>query len=465
MSFSTSKERLSSHPEPIEVLLGNRAALGERVGKELREILYTPPSREHYPHLYLWDSCFVAIVYARHGYIREAVTEVFSVVDGMDENGMIPNMIFAEEGRKFDPERPTFMNPAERSDYSQPPVLAQAVSEIYQAMRAAEDPNAEIFLSEMYPRLKKFYGYFEKFRQNAPDDQLVGVIHPHETGRDSDPTFDFFKMKLFKRRGKDTSKKMDLIRAGLDYASVLALNCQLRAVKWNPEKARELFWVNDIMFNCIYVDNLMQMSELASADGKVEEAAQYQELATTVEGLILDKMWFPEAREGQGAFYALNNGEPLEEVSVSNLFPLLLPNLQPPQLESILNMLDSSFDTDFPIPSVATDSPNYDPNNQMVERLWRGGTWMNTNWYLVEHGLRRQAAREGLSDYPELIQRCRAFANKVAGTSNQMADKWGYPEFSHPETGEPQRTHRVKFFSWGTTARLMDVEENLAKAA
>lgn len=391
------------------------------------------------------------------------MTEVFSILNGMDEEGMIPNMIFAGEGRRWDPERPTFMKPHERSDYSQPPVLAQAVQETYQAMRRAGDSNAETFLQEIYPRLRKFYGYFQQHRQNSSEDQLIGVIHPHETGRDSDPTFDFFKEsklqnKLFPWQGRDTKRGRAVLNAGMDYAKVMGLNYQLKASKWGLAEARQIFWVNDIMFNCIYVDNLLEMAKLAAAVGRNQEADAYRQLASSVESLILEenKMWFPDARDGKGAFYALNKGKPIEEVSVSNLFPLLLPNLRPEQLESILYMLENSFDTDYPIASVPKDSPKYDPDNLMIHRLWRGGTWMNTNWYLVEHGLLRQAARPDLADYPELVQRCRDFANKVSIASNKMVDQ-GYHEYYHPETGQPQRAKSVTHFAWSTLARLLPV--------
>jgi len=444
-------------PETVELLLGNRQALVDNFG--LREALYTPPSRNHYPHCWLWDGAFADIVLAREGYNREAITSFFSIVQGQRPNGMIPNMVFAPKGRKLDPERYSFMDPLKSSDYSQPPVLALSAKEIFESLDQDDPQQAETFLRTAYPYLAKFYGYFENNRQNGSDDPLIGVIHPHETGRDSDPTFNFFKHKL-PRQGADTPQLIDKINMAADYTSVIALNYRQRLKGWDEQKVRRNFWVNDVMFNCVYADNLYEMANLASRLELKQDSARFAGQASQVEQAILNDMWFPEARGGQGSFYALNQGAPILETSVSNLFPLVLPNLKPEQLDSILSLFEKSFDTPYPIPSVAIDSPNYNPHYRQKGRLWDGGTWINTNWYLVERGKQRQAVRSELQAHPRLVQRAMTAGNKVVDSSHSLVDQ-GFYEFYNPETGEP---YRVEHFAWSALARLLKTQ-NIATEA
>ena len=101
---------------------------------------------------------------------------------------------------------------------------------------------------------KKFYDYFLTERRDSPTSQLIRNIHPHETGRDSDPTFDFYKLRL-QRSGPDTNKLIDLVNSGLDYSSVMLLNIRFRRRKWNVHETKDIFDVKDVMFNCMAATN------------------------------------------------------------------------------------------------------------------------------------------------------------------------------------------------------------------
>lgn len=444
--------QIGESPRPIWLLLSNREKMLQRFN--LEGVSHTPPSPEHYPHIFLWDSCFSAIVFARYGYVQEAATELLTLVKGQQANGLIPNMQFFPKGRKFDPERPSFMHPKDRSDYTQPPVLALAVQETYKALLVKGDKSgAQSFLERIYPNLKSFYNYFIDNRQNGADNILIGNIHPHETGRDSDPTFDFIKTRL-QRKGDQTSRLTNNVNRVLDYGSVLKLNYQLRAKQWNLEEAKKLFWVNDVMFNCIYVDNLYQMAELATNNNQAKDAVLFSQKAQQVEKQILTQMWFPEQRTGKGTFLALNHNKPIDVVSVSNLFPLILPNLHPEQLDSILELLETSFNTPYPIPSVPHDNSNYDPHHGERDRLWRGPTWINMNWYLVERGLRVQAMRKEIQNDPNLASRCQQLATYIAQKSHELVEQ-GYYEYYDPENGTPERGNKTKNFAWSTLADIL----------
>lgn len=441
----------------FENLRANRLELGARLG--IGESRHTPPASGHYPHIYFWDSLKAAIANARHNTqesVRYACTELYAVLEGQHENGFIANIQFAPKGRKFDPERwLAFGFRAKDSNYTQAPMLALTVREIYDSIDDVDDlPSAKEFLADVYPQTRKYYEYLINNRSNSQDDRLIGVIHPHETGRDSDPTFDFIKPWRLKRNGPDTPNIVDKLNVPIDYGSILLHGLKLRFARGDIAKQREKFWVNDVMMNCIYVDNLNEMATLAWELGEFDDAVRYASIADEVEERILSDMWFPEARDGKGAFYALDaNKQPIKEVSVSNLFPLVLPKLKPEQLESLLDMMDSSFNTNFPLPSVATDSPNYDPHNRETDRLWRGPTWINVCWYIVERGLNRHINNPDMADNEDLLERCEDWAERIVDSCIKLV-KQGSSEHYDPDTGEGQRP-RVHNFAWNYLAFVM----------
>jgi hypothetical protein len=222
---------------------------------------------------------------------------------------------------------------------------------------------------------------------------------------------------------------------------------------------RKLFWANDVSFNAIYFHNLQAMVRLAEAAGRYGEARIYAERAVELEAAMLDKMWQddPELVEKPG-FYSLDaNGEPINTITISNLFGLVLPNISEEQLEAVLDMMDDDFDEPFPLPSDSKNSSEYDPHNQEKDRLWRGPTWMNTNWYIVEFGLRMQAERRDIR--PSVVRRCQEWADRIRDRSIEALDmnkENGFvsPEHIDPITGDGQRP-RVRNFSWNGLIRLM----------
>ncbi len=457
------------HPkeEAARALINNRRQAEQIHG--VAELVHTPPSPEHYLHKYLWDSGFFVIMYAqtsrqlfgegRHEeaakYRESAHNELMAVLSGQHDSGMIPNVQFIKDDRSWDFERIFAVDKqAKSSGYSQPPILPLATADVLLAGVEAGDLDATKQLEEAYPYLEAFMDYFNTYRSNSEEDKLIGVIHPHETGRDSDPTFDFMKRLRLKRKGEQTSKIVDIINTPIDYFYSVSSAVKLhRRAKDEIQKARELFWVNDVMFNCIYVDNLRALSELAKYIWRPDRAKHYERLADKVETQISQDMFFGSERDGAGVFYALGKDKkPIKEVSISNLFPLTLHNLPQNQLRSILDLMDKSFNTPFPLPSVATDSPNYDPHNQEKERLWRGPVWINMNWYLTARGLRIHAERENIP--AELRSRCREWDERITAASKEMVRENGACEHYDPATGKGQRG-RVKNFGWSWLANFM----------
>ena len=297
--------------------------------------------------------------------------------------------------------------------------------------------------------------FWDKYRTDERD-SLIAVIHPHETGRDSDPTFDsLIKPLRLKRKGVETGRAVNTINALADYAGSLHHSRKIGKTNGDIEKQKEIFWVKDVMVNCIHVDNLLAMTRLAEYAKRPDDAIYYKHLAQTIEQQIINKMF----NEEDGVFYNINSDNTfLKEVSINNLFTLLLPNLPADKLEAVIDLMDKSFDAPFPLPSVGTTSPNYDPHNEEPQRLWRGPTWINTNAYLTDRGLLMQSEREDLS--PELRAKCFAWAERITMQSFKLLEQNGAREHYNSEIGGGQRFN-VKGFGWSYRALTMKLLEHL----
>ena len=151
-------------------------------------------------------------------------------------------------------------------------------------------------------------------------------------------------------------------------------------------------------------------------------------------------------------FYGLDiDGKLNKKITVSNLFPLLLPNISEEQTERILQLLESPswFGTKYPIPSVPTNSRDYDPHF-IEKRLWRGPVWINTNWHLAE-ALLYQAERFNDSN-PILSERLQNKALYIIHKTAEMTDNEGLWEFHDPENG---KGYRITPFGWSGLAKVL----------
>ena len=74
----------------------------------------------------------------------------------------------------------------------------------------------------------------------------------------------------------------------------------------------------------------------------------------------------------------------------------------------------------YPLPSVPASDPKFMPGNPRGF-IWRGPSWVNTNWFL-SHALRRHG-------YPEL-------ANTIKAKTHEAVEMSGFREYYQPYTGE-----------------------------
>lgn len=423
----------------------------------------TPTGSEgHYPGWFKWDADFATIVRARFGDFDGARQELLVEAEHVDPRGFIPNMVTLGSRRWWDIEPRTFLDP-KKSNYSQPPVFALAAMETYQSFLAAgRETEGKIFLKGIFPSVAKHFRYFMTHREISDENPLIFVIHPHETGRDYDPTFDGhfggFRIPVDWRNRNhivdlavDKSKRLINVASG--YAHRLWMGHELQKHGWIEEAGKRFCGVQDVMFNAIYAHGLGILSRMAGITGHLEEAVEFRYKAESVSNAIFERMWDKKER----VFKALDNhGRWINTISVSNLFPLILKGIKEDQLRGILNMLEDSesFGVPFPIPSVPKKDPRFDAHNESL-LIWRGATWPPMNFYLIDQGtIPRAKELEGLNS--SLALRLNRTSHRVCLASAEMVDN-GYSEQKNPLTGLPVRIRTSQNFSWGTLLELLAV--------
>lgn len=440
-----------------------RAELERRVGQVLEnnriDDKFTSPSKGHYPEVFRWDLTNVVKTYVSRGELNRAETELQTLLEGMDsKTGFIPGRRRIGKKDLKDIESLTFNKENRKrneSSYAQPTLEAEAAWAIYKA----KGEKGKAFLESIYGEveeektsgLRGVFEYFRRYRENGNGSRLVGIIHPNETGRDSDPSL---------RKGAvhmpGSSWAAPLANTALDILTTARINARAKLREWDPKKMKEeVYWVNDVMFNSIYVNNLFYMADISDVVGKHTKAEDYKKWAQQVEKEIIEKMWNPD----DGFFYNLDKDEKqIAIASISGLFPLLLPNIPKEQVEKLLEAMESrdKFNTEYPIPSLPADSPYYDPDYSQ-KRLWRGPVLMIANHELSEEGLVKQMIRFEKEDI-SLYRRLKNRLINIIGKSEELLTISDLRELYSSRTG---KGFRIKDFTWSASGLYFDKARDL----
>ncbi len=392
------------------ILLTNlRRGVADWNGKEYS---FVCPALVGYPFQWFWDSCFhaIALIYLDK---EQAKAELTTLMSAALPNGFIPHLIFWETNKQ-----PDFLQDSlvartspHYSSTIQPPIIAYAVERVYEAT------GDTAFRDAALPVLTAFYRWLRQYR-DPDDDGLITVIQPEEAGTDCSPKYDEV--------------------LGLEELSNNGFIAALRKVYAAYEPMRgddrhilqaDIFHFEDVLVNSIYALGLRSLARLL---GEAPEAAEFSQQADKVRDALLSKCWDEEL----GAFLDLSGvaETPVKTVTISSLMPLTLEDLPRPIVKRLLDRWVTSpnhFWLPYPLPSVPASDPKFLPGNPHGF-IWRGPTWMNTNWFL-SHALRRHG-------YPEL-------ADTIVTRSHEAIEKSGFREYYHPYTGEGLG---ARDFAWST---------------
>jgi glycogen debranching enzyme len=157
------------------------------------------------------------------------------------------------------------------------------------------------------------------------------------------------------------------------------------------------------------------LGRMAQVIGEPDEAETWRLRARNMARRLVQRSWDAE----RGYFWARRNGVRVDVRTPFNLFPLLTGQMPAEISRRLVGHLtdERQFWSRYPVPSVAMDDPKYDPL-----QMWRGPTWVNINYLLIE-GLTR-------SGYEELARDLRR------RTLDLLCRRDDIYEYYHPETGE-----------------------------
>lgn len=191
-------------------------------------------------------------------------------------------------------------------------------------------------------------------------------------------------------------------------------------------RCRAFTWV-DCLVNACYLQALAAEARLLEAAGQAEQAAAVR--ARRARGLqrLIERCWDEEA----GAFFdyyevadpvsGAVQRQPARLLTISALLPLVLEDLPRSLVERLVQdhlLNPAEFWLPYGLPSVAASEPSFDPSFQ-TGLVWRGPTWVNTNWLLI-HALRAHGYG--------------AIADELAARTVAMVERGGFRECFNPFT-------------------------------
>lgn len=387
---------------------------------------FTCPSMGTYPFQWFWDSCFHAIALS-HIDIEKAEFELFSLLLNQHSDGFISHVTFWQ--RDVYEELVGTYDIAFRSRYlsdeMQPPLLAEAVQAV------ASRGRGTAFLNEILPSVDRFYNWLHEVR-NPFGDGLIRVVQPDETGLDHSPIWDEI-LGIGDEEHESWVRGWHRICDPYD------------EVNRDPAKmfALDRFVVADVMLNTIYIENLRTLGNLFLQIGDSNKATLYFKRAESAKESLEELCWDEE----DGLYYDVNarGNRKIQVNTVSSLMPILLGDLEENKFDRILeHVLDpKEYWATFPVPSVAMNHSSFRPDTVGGNLVWRGPTWMSSNWYLA-----RGLIRHGRKD----------LALHIAKQSVELLKISGVREYYNPVTGIG---HGANDFSWSTI--LLDLVVNLTK--
>lgn len=378
-----------------ELLLQNRRRVGE--------YQYTLPSPISYPYQWFWDSCFHAIVLS-HFNTDDAKRELMSLVAKQFDNGMIPHMIYWQRADAMN----INWGKDGTSSITQPPMIAYAVWQIMQ-----KDKDLD-FLGKIYPHLVRFYKFILVDRDPHLVD-LAGIINPDESGEDNSPRFDL-PLGLAEPHTLDENfrRRLELIEHNV--------SCNFD-IKYFLEKH---FWMKEVPFNAILVENLGRMAKLASWLRKDEDVHYFEEKKNRVAKAMREYML------EDGLFWSVY-GQDFSKIKVKTwaiFAPLFAKMLSKEEARKLIEkhlLNPNEFWTKYPVPTVSKDESVFNPNG-----FWRGPTWIAINWFIYK----------GLSFYGY-----DSVAGELRERSRELLGISGFREQFDPDTGVG---YGARQFTWGT---------------
>ena len=345
---------------------------------------YTAPNTEVYPWLWLWDSCFHAIIWAALDRPDRSLAEMRSAFSHQDPSGFVPHM-----GYQLDPDRPVELwGRRGASSITQPPMYGHALAELRRRGVAVPD--------EMWEAAAAGLRFLLETRARCPSG-LVRVVHPWETGCDDSPRWD----DLCPGPGFDLTRwrahKVDLL------ATVA------RGPRDEPLD-NPAFPVGSVGFNALVAFNVYELAAETADDSLVAAA---DELAAAIES-----RWSP----GDGTW--IDDGPAADGSGRVRTADALLAMLvaRDPGARAVVasSLLDESAHAGaFGPRGVHRDEPTYDPAS-----YWRGPVWPQVAYLLWVATTRSSAARSSTSSVESEVAESIRSGTVAGAVTSGLAEYW-----------------------------------------
>lgn len=418
---------------------------------------WTQPAPGLYPHQWLWDSCFVAIG-LRHIDIKRAQQELRSLLRGQWSNGMLPHIIFSDQGLHYagrdawhSERHKAAAKKVKTTAITQPPVLAEAVVRIGEILDTAARRR---WYKEMYPALVAFHEWLYKER-DPHNEGLVVLMHPWESGLDDTPPWMVALRKnrpwwgkavsgakispwlenRFKVRGNvPLNERISIV----DLLTVLHNWRELRRCGYDLQRVlhhSKVPLLVDVAFNAILVRANTHLQRIAEELGEmlpVDLQFSMQRSKGALRTLQdADGMFFPRD---------FRTRELLTEPSIETFLPLYSGVISQESADKLAAELQNpkTYWLKHPVASVPRTSKYFAAN-----RYWQGPMWVNMNWFIID-GLRQYGHHK--------------VADELLENTLRTVSAAGMYEYFSPIDG---KGHGGAPFSW-TAALVVDMLQGLA---
>jgi hypothetical protein len=415
---------------------------------------WTCPSVALYPHQWLWDSCFTAIGIARYDAPR-AAAELRALLRGQWTNGMVPHMIFADGSGDVGSRRiwqsrrhPAAPRDVATSCITQPPLVAIAAERV---ARSLVEPERRAFLEELFPKIVAYHQWCYRERDLGATG-LVTLIHPWECGLDSTPPWMAALRDMRVPRWLRVTERLHLARLlrSLRYDTRLLpaserasdddglrmLALAVRAKRYAFELRRipsddRAVLIEDVGFNSLLAVANRAVEQIARELGEELPEPLAASMARTRDAL--ETLWHEPT--GQYCSRDAVSGALLTQPTIATFLPLWSGTASAARARHLLELLvqPDRYWPPFPVPSVPLDAPEFQET-----RYWKGPTWVNTNWAIIE-GVRGYGAHD--------------LAGELRRRTLAMVEHAGFSEYFSARTGDG---HGARDFSW-TAALTIDL--------
>ena len=360
---------------------------------------FTVPNADTYPHQWLWDSCFHAVIWAHLGEGERAVAELRSAFAHQGPDGFVPHLTYWA-----DPERHVELwGRTMTSCITQPPMYGHAVAELVR--RGVDVPDDVVAAARRG---------LDHLHERARPSGLVPALHPWETGCDDSPRWDAWCPTPWDREAWYEVKGRLVDALEFDEAA------GGRAGRTGPV-ANPAFHPGSVVLTALVAFN---EAELAEATGDTSVAALDRSAGL---GSVLSPWWdglrrtWQDAPGGDAAVSAPSGSVRTLEALLGVLAPSLVDDPQRSAVAFAEALDDEAFGGGCGPAQVHRQEPAFDP-----DAYWRGPAWPQLT-YLLWVAARR---RERWAD-----------ARRLAECLVRGASRSGLAEHWHPDTGEAQGAH------------------------